>query len=71
MDVSDPVRILNTLFLGGEPLGCEQAADANRDNRLDISDPVTILNYLFLETSGWAPTPDTVSDAADSLSCFP
>jgi hypothetical protein len=69
VDVSDPVRILNTLFLGGEPLGCEQAADANRDNRLDISDPVTILNYLFLETSGWSPTPDTVSDEADSLSC--
>jgi hypothetical protein len=71
VDVSDPVRILNTLFLGGEPLACEQAADANKDNRLDISDPVTLLSYLFLEPSAWSPSPEVVSSETDGLSCSP
>jgi hypothetical protein len=48
VNIGDPIRILGHLFLGGEALGCQDAADANDDGRLDIADPVRILGFLFL-----------------------
>jgi hypothetical protein len=59
LDISDPVALLNHLFLGTNPeLPCgdhttEDAAnkallDANGDGRIDISDPVSFLNFLFV-----------------------
>ncbi len=48
IDVSDPIALLNHLFLGAERLECPEAADFNSDLTIDISDPVAILGFLFL-----------------------
>jgi hypothetical protein len=48
VDLSDPVAVLEELFLGGEAIVCPPAADFNRDGRLNISDPISILQHLFL-----------------------
>lgn len=58
LDISDPVAILNHLFLGGIGPYCGGGTiddpaniallDANGDGGIDISDPVYILSFLFL-----------------------
>ena len=48
VDLSDAIRILNYLFLGGDEPGCLDAADANDSNDVDVSDGVAIFNALFL-----------------------
>jgi hypothetical protein len=48
VDLSDPVFLLNYLFLGGPELECLRSGDVNEDGNVDLSDPVYILNYLFL-----------------------
>jgi hypothetical protein len=48
VDLSDPVALLEELFLGGDAVVCPPAADFNRDSRLNISDPISILQHLFL-----------------------
>jgi hypothetical protein len=48
VDLSDPVALLEELFLGGEAVVCAAAADFNRDTRINISDPISILQHLFL-----------------------
>ncbi len=53
LDLSDPVGILNYLFLAGEVPGCLDAADVNDDGAVDLSDPVGSLNFQFL--AGPAP----------------
>jgi len=53
LNLSDPVFTLMALFLGGGPLPCLDAADANDVARVDISDPIFTLRYLF--TGGPAP----------------
>lgn len=63
LDLTDPVRVLNHLFLGvTEPLPCDGGTlegegnlallDVNGDGKVDLSDPVHALNYLF---SGGGP----------------
>lgn len=47
VDISDPVFVINYVFLGGRVPPCLDAADANNDTRLDISDSIWLLNYLF------------------------
>jgi hypothetical protein len=57
LDLADPVKVLNHLFLGiADPLPCDGTleADGNRalldmngDGRVDLADPVHALNYLF------------------------
>jgi M6 family metalloprotease-like protein len=47
-DVSDPVAILCSLFLGTSTISCEKAADADDSGTLDITDAVYLLEYLFL-----------------------
>ncbi|MGQ9590291.1 MAG: hypothetical protein ACUVYA_08360 [Planctomycetota bacterium] len=54
-DITDGVFTLNYLFLGGTPVACPDAADANDDGELNISDPVFFLGYLFL--GGQEPPP--------------
>jgi hypothetical protein len=56
VNISDPMRILQHLFQGGEPLPCPAVADVNLDGHVDISDAITILDYLFLGRIGWQPT---------------
>lgn len=56
-DISDPIRILDRLFLGAPPLACQDAADANDDGILDITDPVVCLERLFTDPRPF-PDPD-------------
>jgi hypothetical protein len=66
-DISDPMAILNRLFLGQGVLVCEDAADADDNGSLNITAPVAILDWLFRggnalpEPSG-APGPDPTAD---------
>ena len=72
LDISDPVKLLRSLFGGDAFLRCDDAGDANDDGRLDISDAVHVLGYLF----GRGPPPDqpfprTGWDLSwDELGCF-
>jgi hypothetical protein len=47
-DISDPLCLLNVLFVGRCRLDCLEAADANNDGIVDCSDAITILNWQFL-----------------------
>ena len=72
VDISDPIAVLATLFSGGAPFSCPDAADANDDGMIDISDVVATLDRLF---AGGAPLPlpsdrSTGPDPTlDALSC--
>ena len=55
LDISDPVAILEFIFLGRGTLRCRQAADANDDERLDITDGIYVLKFLFRD--GGPPLP--------------
>jgi hypothetical protein len=55
VDISDPQRTLNHLFLGSGQPACFDAADANDDGTLNIADAIFTLAYLF--SSGSAPSP--------------
>ncbi|HLU50051.1 MAG TPA: PKD domain-containing protein [Planctomycetota bacterium] len=48
VDISDAIRILGYLFLGGAKPVCMDAADVRDEGRVDISAPITLLNFLFL-----------------------
>ncbi len=71
MQVTDGVRILETLFSGGIAFDCERAADVNDSNVVDLADAVILLTYLFLEGSPPpAPFPSCGFDMTpDLLSC--
>jgi hypothetical protein len=47
LDLTDPVAILNHLFLGRRDVLCAGAADCNLDSEVDMADPITLLMYLF------------------------
>ncbi len=70
-DISDPITLLDTLYVTGAPLGCDKAADANDDGALDVADPITILGRLFGDEPPLpAPYPDCGADATqDDLEC--
>ncbi|MFN0057803.1 MAG: di-heme oxidoredictase family protein [Planctomycetota bacterium] len=52
VDISDPVKTLQHLFLGG-PSDCRDAMDTNDDGVLNLADPIYEFAYLF--TSGLTP----------------
>ena len=74
IDLSDPVAILGSLFLGAPDPVCPDANDANDDGTVDISDAVYALAWLFLggpepaapgpSTCGLDPTADDLSACA-------
>ncbi|MBI4583045.1 MAG: SBBP repeat-containing protein [Planctomycetes bacterium] len=79
LDVSDPIVLLNYLFIGALEIKCIDAADANDDGAADISDAIGLLQYLFLSGSpprepftacGTDPTPDSL-DCEDFPPCPP
>jgi len=49
VDISDGIRTLSFLFVGGEgsEIRCQDAADANDSGTLDLSDGIFTFNYLF------------------------
>ena len=71
LELTDGIRILDYLFLGAEPLPCQDAGDADDSAALDISDPIYIFQYLFLGgPPPVAPFPDCGGDTTpDDLGC--
>lgn len=72
VDISDPVWILQYLFLGDRPApDCMDSADADDSGAVDISDGIAILSFLF--TGGNPPVdpyPGCGEDPTeDGLSC--
>jgi hypothetical protein len=53
VDISDPMRTLRWLFLGGEAPGCIEAANANGSSAINIAD--AIYTFLFLFDGGPPP----------------
>lgn len=58
ISLTDAVYTLNYLFLGGNEIGCEDAADIDDDGSITLTDAVYTLNYLF-QGGRW---PQPVSD---------
>ena len=50
VDISDPIALLGSLFLGGESPKCPGASDFNQDGGIDVSDAVSLLTVLFLSS---------------------
>jgi len=48
VEITDAIYLFDSLFLGGPPPACWDAADANDDGAVDLSDGVYDLNFLFL-----------------------
>ncbi|MBI4605996.1 MAG: hypothetical protein HY721_28865 [Planctomycetes bacterium] len=48
LQLTDAIRVLGFLFLGGVQPGCMDAADADGNNNLQLTDAIRILGYLFL-----------------------
>ncbi len=48
LERADSIQVFSFLFLGGQALPCEDAADANDSGGIDISDGIYVLTYLFL-----------------------
>jgi hypothetical protein len=58
LQLTDAVRILGFLFLGGIPPTCLDAADSDGNNQLQLTDAVRILGFLFLgQVAPVAPGP--------------
>jgi hypothetical protein len=70
LDISDPLALLFHLF-DGQPIPCQEAADANDDASLDVSDVVLLLDFLFLDGPGpAAPAASCAADPSpDELGC--
>jgi hypothetical protein len=70
--IADAIVVLERLFLGGNPLACEDAADSNDDGRLDLTDPMALLRSLFLG-AGPLPPPGSANcgpdPTPDALQC--
>ncbi len=70
LEITDPIALLDYLFLGAADLRCNDAADADDNGFLEVTDVINILSYLFLggadlpapgpEACGGDPTPDNL-----------
>ncbi len=70
LDIADPIAALGFLF-SGNPIECEDAADANDDGHPDITDGVFLLYHLYLRgVNPWPPYPAPGLDfTPDVLDC--
>ena len=55
VNITDPICVLEHLFLALDTPICGRSSDADADGELDITDSIYLLNYLFL---GGAPPTD-------------
>jgi len=55
IDISDAIRLLQFLFLGGAPPRCTAVADADLDGRVTASDAIAILDWLFHGVDAFSP----------------
>ena len=71
VDLADGIGILNTLFAGGTPFECEDAADTSDDGLLSIVDAISLLNALFVSGSAPIPGPNVCGPdpTDDALGC--
>ena len=70
VNIADAIRIVDTLFRGGEPFSCPKSADTNDDGRLTITDAVWTLLHLFGGSVLPEPTGACGTDpTADELGC--
>jgi hypothetical protein len=71
VDISDPITILNALFVGADSNPCADANDANDDGTVDISDGISLLLFLFQGTASIRPPyPDPgIDPTPDELVC--
>ena len=72
VQVNDAVQVLSRLFLGGNALRCEDAADADDSGAIEMNDPIRLLSFLFLAGEPpAAPGPATCGPdvGVDTLSC--
>jgi len=65
VEITDAISVLAFLFLGGQPLPCDDAGDANDDGGIDVTDSVVILNFLF--TGGTRPPAPGPHDCGPDL----
>ena len=70
-DLSDPISVLNYLFVDGDEPSCLRAADINDDGTIDMGDPIALLSHLFANAPPPSPPyPICGSDSTqDDLSC--
>ena len=54
LNVTDPIFVLEYLFIGARYEGCVDVLDVDDNGRLNITDPVYLLNFLF---AGGNPPP--------------
>jgi len=75
VDISDAIRVLAFLFIGGSEPSCREACDADDSGAVDITDAIALLGHLFLDSGnlkppspacGPDPTPDALGCAAAS-----
>ena len=80
LDLSDPIALLNHLFLGGPdpvPVLCgtevasSQNGDANGDGALNLSDTIHLLDYIFLGGPDPAPACGLGTGAAALVARIP
>ncbi len=79
IDLTDPVSVLNYLFLAGVVPGCKDAADADDSGILDLTDAIFSLNFQFLAgpvpphpgpaVCGRDQTPDEGADLGCEATC--
>ncbi|HVR73814.1 MAG TPA: hypothetical protein VMT52_05755, partial [Planctomycetota bacterium] len=81
LQLTDALRILGFLFLGGPPPTCLDAGDADDNGSLQLTDALRILGFLFLggpppeppgppaDPCGVDPTTEDELDCASYLSC--
>jgi len=60
VEVTDAIRILGYLFLGGDRPSCMETADADNNGNIELTDGIRILGYLFL--GGDPPPPPGPDD---------
>lgn len=69
--LTDPIYLLNFLFLSGSWPDCEKAADADDTGNVDVTDAIYLLSFLFLGgPEPPPPFPDCGLDPTiDELAC--
>jgi cohesin domain-containing protein/dockerin type I repeat protein len=74
VDISDPISVIEYLYLGGPAPTCMDAADADDNGQVELTDAVVVLSSLFLGTAVISqPYPSQGADLTsdDALDCKP
>jgi hypothetical protein len=67
LEITDAVRILGFLFLGGVAPTCLEAADADNNGGIEVTDAIRILGYLFVG----GPAPEPPGPPGPGVECGP